>query len=226
MHHDNSAPQHHQDTRADRAAGLGALLPPAGAPVSHPVPLPEQGQGPHEAHHAGVPADGTGEGRAGVWRPRRRGAGGYAAQGARAVARDPQSVHSRHQLRGDRRRALHVDADERRAQQRASKRLPRPVRGRDPPHRHADVSRPLVRQARPRSSRLEHRSAGAREFGDALSGTEHALALHGRGPHPVRVHAPGRCRDGVHERRVRGHPRRRGPKRRLHAADYVPQRSV
>ena len=41
------------------------------------------------------------------------------------------------------------------------------------------------------------------ELGADQPGAEHALALHRRRPDPVRVHAAGRGRDGVHERRVR-----------------------
>ena len=44
---------------------------------------------------------------------------------------------------------------------------------------------------------------GVRRLGADEPGAEHAQPLHRRRPDPVRVHAPGRRRDGVHEHRVR-----------------------
>ena len=58
------------------------------------------------------------------------------------------------------------------------------------------------------------------------AGAQHAVALHRRRPGPVRLHADGRRRDGLHEHRVRRAARRRRAQRRLHAADDVPVRAV
>ena len=97
--------------------------------------FPHQGEGPDEAHHAGVPADGAGEGRARLRRPRRRGARGDDEQDRPALDRDHQALHRHDRVRRGRRRPLHVDADRRDPEQRAAQRLPRAVRRRDPPHR-------------------------------------------------------------------------------------------
>jgi len=51
--------EYHADARAHRPARLGADLPPARRQLPDPLPLPEEGQGPHEADHAGIPSDGT-----------------------------------------------------------------------------------------------------------------------------------------------------------------------
>ncbi len=224
--HHYPPPQHHQDARAHLAARLGAGLLRARRQVPVPLQVPGQGQGPDEAHHAGVPADGAREGRARLRRPRCRGPGRDDQQDRPALDGDHQAVHRHHRLRRSRRRAHHVDADRRDPEQRAAQRLPRAVRRRDPSHRHADGARPLVRQARAGPIRLAPRPRGPGKGPRHAPGAQHALALHRRRPRAMRVHAAGGRRDGLHEYRVRGASRRRRSERRLHAADHLPVGAV
>ena len=150
------------------------------------------------------------------------------AQGARALAGDPQAVHRRSPTsprsaagrcmsmlmsavpNNELRNGYHVQfVDE--------------IRHTG----HADGARALVRPERPRPGRLEPRAARrSRARCCTNPGLNMLSPLHRRRPDPVRVHAPGRGRDGVHQRRVRRHPRRRRPQRRLHPADDVPERPV
>ena len=128
--------------------------------VQLPVALqvPGQGEGPDEAHHAGVPADGAREGRARVRRPRRGRPGRDDEQDLDAAGRRSSSPTSSRPPTPRSPPGAHVDADRRDPEQRAAQRLPRPVRRRDPPHRDADGARALVREALARPRRLAPRS--------------------------------------------------------------------
>ena len=179
------------------------------------VQVPQQGQGPHEAHHAGVPADGAGEGRARLRRPRR---------GLRADM--PNKAHERwlEILKA----FVHVTNFAEIGAGRCMSMLMEAVPNnelRNGYHvqfvdemRHTGMQMSLARWYAKHAPDGAGWHIGPKAFPHSpltMPGLQHALPLHRRRPDPVRVHAPGRRRDRVHQHRLRGAARRRGAQRRL-----------